>query len=140
VLVVVYTAAGEVLLLQRADDPAFWQSVTGAMSWDERDSRQTAVRELREETGLAADDALQDLARTYRFPILPKWRQRYAPDVQENIEHVFTLMLPHRQPVRLNPAEHTAAEWLPNALAARRVTSWTNRAVIEELARSMAGR
>lgn len=135
-LVVIYTIAGEVLLLQRADDPTFWQSVTGAMRWEETDVRGTAVRELREETGLEGGAALVDLELTYHFPILPKWRRRYAPDVMENIEHAFALRLLHRQPVQLNPAEHTAAEWLPFAKAMARASSWTNRAVIAHLARS----
>ena len=37
VLVVVYTRAGKVLLLKRADMPEFWQSITGAMRWAETD-------------------------------------------------------------------------------------------------------
>jgi len=127
------------LLLQRADDPAFWQSVTGAMSWGETAVRDTAVRELQEETGIVADASLVDLHLTYRFPILSKWRHRYAPDVTENVEHAFALRLAARQPVRLNPSEHVTADWLPFTRAAQRVSSWTNRAVIERLSSGARG-
>ena len=54
VLVVIYTPDLQVLLLERADHPGYWQSVTG--SCDPGESlRQTAVREVAEETGLDAD-------------------------------------------------------------------------------------
>src|SRR3989344_7570765 len=89
VLVVVYTRTGKVLLLKRADDPDFWQSVTGSLLWEETEPRQAAARELREETGFRATEGLRDLQLTHRYPILPKWRQRYAPEVRENTEHVF---------------------------------------------------
>ena len=74
VLVVVYTRTGKVLLLKRADDPDFWQSVTGSLLWEETEPRQAAARELREETGLRAAEGLRDLQLTHRYPILPKCR------------------------------------------------------------------
>jgi len=53
VLVVIHTPDLQVLLLERADHPGFWQSVTG--SQDEGETlRQTAAREVAEETGLDA--------------------------------------------------------------------------------------
>jgi dATP pyrophosphohydrolase len=130
VLVVIYTLTGKVLLLQRADDPSFWQSVTGSLRWDETESRQAAARELAEETGITDASALRDLDLTYRYPILPRWRPRYAPEVTENTEHVFALALPGEREIRLNPAEHSAHEWLDFPAARRRVTSWTNREAI----------
>jgi NUDIX domain-containing protein len=46
VLVVIHTPDLQVLLLERADHPGFWQSVTG--SQDEGETlRQTAAREVR---------------------------------------------------------------------------------------------
>jgi dihydroneopterin triphosphate diphosphatase len=136
VLVVVYTLASEVLLLQRADDPEFWQSVTGAMRWEETSARAAAARELWEETGLEASAALVDLGLTHRFPIFAKWRHRYAPEASENIEHAFALALDHRTPVRLNPAEHIGQLWLPFDQAIARASSWTNRTVIEHIQQS----
>ncbi len=133
VLVVVYTAAGEVLVLLRRQPPDFWQSVTGSLRWDETDPLATARRELCEETGLGDEVEVVACGTINRFPILPPWRHRYAPNVTENIEHVFRVLLPERRPIILNPAEHSEYEWLPRAVAAARVASWTNRDAILRL-------
>jgi len=128
VLVVVHSPDA-VLLLRRADIPEFWQSVTGSLEWDET-TRAAAVRELREETGIAAaPEQLRDLEQVQRFAILPRWRARYAPDVLENTEHAFALALPGATAIRLS-SEHAEYRWLDFADAATRVTSWTNRAAI----------
>ena len=129
-LVVIYTTALEVLLLERADHPGFWQSVTG--SQDEGESlRQTAIREVAEETGLDAgryELAEWNLQNVYE--IYPVWRHRYAPGVTHNTEHVFGLRVPGPLPVRVAPREHLAAEWVPWRAAADRVFSWSNRKAI----------
>jgi len=136
VLVVVYTATGRVLLLKRADRPDFWQSVTGSLHWEEREPRVAAVRELREETGLVVDPRqLRDLFRTYRYEIPLPWRYRYAPGVTENTEHVFTLELQGETALTIHPAEHVEYGWFAFDEAAGKTASWTNREVIEELAR-----
>ena len=132
VLVVVYSTAGEVLLLERQQPADYWQSVTGSLHWDE-EPRQAAVRELREETGLEVGDRLIDCGYQNRFEILPAWRARYAPDVCKNAEHVFSVELPERASVQLNPAEHRQAQWLPANLAALRASSYTNQQAIERL-------
>ncbi|MDO8705727.1 MAG: dihydroneopterin triphosphate diphosphatase [Sulfuricaulis sp.] len=129
VLVVVYTLTGEVLLLRRADDPDFWQSVTGSLLWEEAAPRQAAVRELQEETGLEAT-GLQDAGLTQRYAILPQWRHRYAPEVNENTEHVYFLALPAEREITFNPAEHSAYGWYSFDEAAAKVASWTNRDAI----------
>jgi len=137
VLVVVYTRTGSVLLLKRADHPDFWQSVTGSLLWEEAEPRTAAVRETREETGLTIDaHALRDLRRTYRYAILPQGRHRYAPDVTENTEHVFALELPAETALTIHPAEHVEYGWFDFDVAAAKVASWTNREVIQELARA----
>ena len=137
VLVLVCTRDAEVLLLRRVEPADFWQSVTGSLRWGES-APEAARRELQEETGLAPE-AIEDCARTNRFPIHPAWRARYAPAVQENIEHVFRVCLDGRPTIRLNPREHDAFEWLPAAEAAARVFSWTNRDAITELVNPGAG-
>lgn len=133
VLIVVYTRTGKVLLIRRKDRPAFWQSVTGSMKWDEHDPAVTACRELMEETGLSANDGLRDWEKNYRFEIMPQWRRRYAPGTSENLEHVFSLELADEATVTLNPAEHVEFEWLPFSEAEERATSWSNRDAIHLL-------
>jgi len=131
VLVVIYTLTGKVLLLRRADDPDFWQSVTGSLLWEESDPRQAATRELREETGLDVADGLRDLGIVNRYSILPRWRPRYAPEVSENKEYVFALALPAETAITLNPAEHDQFGWFTFESAVAMVFSRTNRAAIE---------
>jgi dATP pyrophosphohydrolase len=130
---VVYTRTGKVLLLQRADDPDFWQSVTGSLLWEETEPRQAAARELREETGFEATEDLRNLQLTYRYPILPRWRPRYAPDVRENTEHAFALELTAEILITVNPAEHAGHAWFTMDEAMAKVASWTNREVILKL-------
>lgn len=133
VLVVVYTATDEVLLLLRRQPADFWQSVTGSLEWEETDPLEAARRELREETGLSDDATLIRCQAVNRFPIVPPWRDRYAPDAVENLEYVFRVRLPARLPITLNPAEHGDHVWLPRSTAAARVASWTNRDAILRL-------
>jgi dATP pyrophosphohydrolase len=133
VLVCIHTADLQVLLLERADRPGYWQSVTG--SQDEGETlRETAVRELREETGLqAAEYALTDWNMQNVYEIYPMWRHRYAPGITHNTEHVFSLLLPQSRPIVVAPREHLGYQWLPWQQAAEKVFSWTNRKVILDL-------
>lgn len=129
VLVLVYALTGRVLLLRRSDHPNFWQSVTGSLSWEESDPRHAALRELREETGLDGQD-LKETGVVNRYPILPEWRQRYAPDVKENTEYVYFLALPTESVITLNASEHREYGWYSFEEAALKVFSWTNREAI----------
>jgi dATP pyrophosphohydrolase len=133
VLVVIYTPDLQVLLLERADHPGYWQSVTG--SCDPGESlKQTALREVAEETGLdAARYNFSDWNVENVFEIYAEWRHRYAPGVTHNTEHVFGLEVPQLVPVRLAPREHLNFVWLPWQEAAAKVFSWTNVAAIERL-------
>ena len=134
VLVVVHTAQLQVLLLERAAQPGFWQSVTGSREPDDLDLSATARRELVEETGLTVG-ALTDWRLTNRYEIWPQWRARYAPDVTHNTEHVFGFLVPEMTVATLDPAEHTRQVWLPWQEAMEKVFSPTNRDAIWQLSR-----
>ena len=129
-LVVIHTPKLDVLLLERADHPGFWQSVTG--SQDEGESLlDTAIREVGEETGIDARvHRIEDWKVQNVYEIYPVWRHRYAPGVTRNTEHVFGLEVPEGTAVRVAPREHLAARWLPWRDAAERVFSWSNRKAI----------
>jgi len=135
VLVVIHTRALDVLLLERADHPGFWQSVTGSRAVADEPLRATCAREVAEETGLVLPwDAFDDWNLIHRYEIYAHWRQRYAPDVTHNTEHVFGLCVPQRFDPLLAPAEHTRYRWLPVSDAADACFSWTNAEAIRRLA------
>ena len=139
VLVVVHTPDLQVLLMERADRPGFWQSVTGSQNEGETLAK-TAARELKEETGLDVSRyALTDWRRQNQFEIYPNWRSRYAPGVTHNTEHVFSLLVPEPVPVALEPREHLRYEWLPWGAAAEKVFSWTNADAIKALPQRVGG-
>jgi len=133
VLVVIFARdSGRVLMLQRRDDPSFWQSVTGSQEEGET-LLATAQREVREETGIDIDDGqltLVDCQRQIEFEIFAHFRHRYAPEVTHNSEHWFCLALPEERPIALS--EHLAYRWIAAADAAALTKSWSNRQAIEE--------
>ncbi|MCP5280588.1 MAG: dihydroneopterin triphosphate diphosphatase [Rhodoferax sp.] len=141
VLVVIHTAALDVLLIQRADAPDFWQSVTGSKDRLRERLRTTAAREVHEETGidcrtgspLAA--SLRDWHLENVYEIYPRWRHRYAPGVTRNTEHLFGLTVPADISVTLNPREHRAWRWLPWREAAEACFSPSNAEAILMLPR-----
>jgi len=139
VLVVIHTTALEVLLIRRAD-AGTWQSVTGSKDHPEEDWRETAVREVQEETAidaLAPHSLLVDWGLENVYDIYPAWRWRYPPGVSRNTERVFGLRVPSAMPVRLSPAEHTAHQWLPWREAADTVFSPSNAEAILMLPRML---
>ena len=71
VLVVVYTPAGQTLLLRRAR-PVFWQSVTGSLDWPDESPAEAARRELKDETGSVASAGWCDWQHSYSFPVMPE--------------------------------------------------------------------
>jgi len=134
VLVVVHTPALDVLLLERAGRPGYWQSVTGSLERADEPLAQAARREVAEETGIearAGDLVPWHLA--YTFEIYAQWRHRFAPGTTHNTEHVFSLDVGARRAVTLAPGEHGASLWLPWREAAAKCFSWSNRDAILQL-------
>ncbi len=145
VLVVIHSPAGEVLLIERADHPGFWQSVTGAKDNLDEALQLTCVREVEEETGIRVGDdgvaanALRDWGLRNVYEIYPVWRHRYAAGVTHNTEHVFGLTVDRATPVRLNPREHLNFAWWPWREAADRCFSPSNAEAILQLPRFLPG-
>lgn len=134
VLVVIHTPALDVLLLERALRPGYWQSVTGSVERIDEPLERTAVREVREETGIPArpSDLLRwNVINTFR--IWGEWSHRFVPGTSHNTEHVFSLQVAGRVPVALAADEHLAYVWLPWREAAQKCFSWSNREAIEML-------
>ncbi len=144
VLVVIHTPALDVLLIKRADAPGFWQSVTGSKDREHDSYRQTAVREVFEETGIACGQdsplhaGLIDWQLENVYDIYPRWQHRYAAGVTRNTEHLFGLAVPRGTPVTLSPREHTAYQWLPWREAAEACFSPSNAEAILMLPRLAA--
>ena len=131
VLVVIHTRDLLVLLLERTGHPGFWQSVTGSRATADEPLIDTAVREVAEETGIdAAGYPLVDWRIVNRFEIFARWRNRYAPGVTHNTEHVFGLTLPATQEIEVAKEEHLGYKWLPWREAAAETFSWSNRDAI----------
>ena len=137
VLVVVYTADRETLILQRVGN-SFWQSVTGSLNWGEETPDEAARRELFEETGIASETGWRRWGISRRFQILPEYRYRYGPGVVENEEHVFSVELSDRCSVQINPSEHLQSRWVKIESAAQSILSWTNRLALKQLASELA--
>lgn len=134
-LIVIHSASLQVLLLERRDHPGYWQSVTGSQEPGET-LRDTAIREVREETGLDATRyPFTDWRKENVYHIYPLWRHRYPPGTTHNTEHVFGLSLPAPAPVVVAPREHLSFQWLPWQEAAAKCFSWSNRDAILELPR-----
>ena len=152
VLVVIYTAELEVLLIERVDKAGYWQSVTGSKDAPDEPLIDTAIREVGEETGIMVtpDSAsaaqgvhstrvpltnLRDWHLSNIYEIYPVWRHRYAPGITQNTEHVFGLLVPRDIPVTLAPREHTDYLWLPYREAADKCFSPSNAEAVLQLPR-----
>jgi dATP pyrophosphohydrolase len=140
VLVIIHSPEGKVLLIERADHPGFWQSVTGSIEASDASLAHTAAREVEEETGIQALPAqFCDWGLSNSYDIYPVWRHRYAPGVTRNTEHVFSLCVPVHTLVRLSPREHTAWQWLAWQAAAEQCFSPSNAEAILLLPRFVQG-
>ena len=133
-LVLIYTEDFKVLLMERADKKAFWQSVTGSLEENET-PKETAAREVFEETGINTNQyTLEDWHLSHVYEIYAHWRFRYAPDITHNTEHIFGLKLPSIIPIQLSEHEHVRHLWLDWRDAMDKVFSWTNVEAIKKLA------
>jgi dATP pyrophosphohydrolase len=120
-----------VLVLERADFPGHWQSVTGSAEPGEEPAA-TAARELAEETGIdaLAHGGVRAWNVANRYAIFARWRHRYAPGTTHNVERVFSVEVAVPPAVCLAPREHLGQAWLPWREAAARCFSWSNRDAI----------
>jgi len=136
VLVVIHTPQLRVLVLERADHPGFWQSVTGSKERADEPLEETCRREVLEETGIDATRyRLCDWKLTNRYEIYAHWRHRYPEGVTHNTEYVFGLLVPEPLQVRLAPREHLGYAWLDWRDAAERCSSPSNVEAIRLLPR-----
>ncbi|MEP1384290.1 MAG: dihydroneopterin triphosphate diphosphatase [Paraglaciecola sp.] len=129
-LTVVYNQAGQVLVMQRNDDPAFWQSVTGTLELGEEPFA-TSMREVLEETGIDIAKngyQLQDCQKVNTYEIRDMWKHRYPPNTPFNTEYVFAVEVANDEAVVLT--EHSAYVWLDKQAAMEKVWSETNREAI----------
>ncbi|CAM8422267.1 dihydroneopterin triphosphate diphosphatase [Candidatus Methylopumilus universalis] len=131
-LVLIYTEDFKVLLMERADKKAFWQSVTGSLEENETPI-EAAAREVFEETGVNTNQyLLEDWHLSHVYEIYAHWRYRYAPNITHNTEHIFGLKLPSVIPIQLS--EHVQYLWVDWKEAMDKVFSWTNVEAIKKLA------
>ena len=125
--IIVFTNQKQILLLQRKDNPNYWQSVTGSLEINEA-PRDCAIRELYEETNLNAYQYnFFSLGHMNQYTIFPEWRHRYEDGVNNNTEHLFALQLPKKENIIINKEEHLSYQWLNLEDAIKKVFSWTNR-------------
>lgn len=130
VLVMIYDQQDRVLVLQRKDDPDFWQSVTGTIELEELPV-ETALREVQEETSIDIAGFGYELIDTRvinQFEIRPQWRHKYPPGDFTNTEYVFSVCVDSDVSIELT--EHLTHCWLAPAIAAQKVWSESNKQAI----------
>lgn len=121
-------------MLRRSKPFDFWQSITGSLKQDESHA-DAAARELAEETGLTDEGTLTFSGVSRQFVIDPRWREKFAPGVVENVEFEWRYRLPRKTAIVLNADEHSEYRWLSVTEAMEKVWSWTNRDALKLLAR-----
>ena len=120
-------------MLQRQDNPNFWQSVTGSLE-DNETPIHAAVRELCEETGVCLTESeLHDWHLHYDYDIYPEYWHRYAPGTRKNTEHVFSVNIALDTPIALAVKEHSACRWVGAEEALALAYSPSNQAAIAKL-------
>ena len=133
VLVVIYTKdTNRVLMLQRQDDPDFWQYVTGTIESGET-PKKTAIRELWEEVRLEISKnstALFDCNESIEFEIFPHFRYKYAPNITHCKEYWFLCEMEKEFIPVLS--EHLAYQWVSPEQAIQMTKSSNNAEAIRK--------
>ncbi len=134
---VIYDTNYRVLVLQRKDDPDFWQSVTGTIEFGER-ALETAYREVSEELGIGLSEEsgqIRDCQRMNQFKIRPEWQHRFPPNIVFNTENVFSLCITGKEEITLT--EHLQYQWLTKESAMKKVWSTSNMQAIRDFVPSI---
>ena len=119
VLVVIHTYDLRVLLLERADRAAHWQSVTGSVDTLDEPLHATAIRRgpRRDRDRCAARRRSQRLEPPHRIRHLSALAASLCPGCHTQRRVLFGLALPDDYPerdrVRVAPREHLQYAWLP---------------------------
>ncbi|URL01491.1 dihydroneopterin triphosphate diphosphatase [Avibacterium sp. 20-126] len=133
ILVVIYAKKTNlVLMLQRKDDPDFWQSVTGSIEKGET-PKEAVIRELWEEVRLKISPnstALFDCNESVEFEIFPHFRYKYAPNITHCREYWFLYAVEQEFEPQLT--EHLAFKWVSVQEAIQLTKSPNNAAAIEK--------
>ena len=119
-------------MLQRQDDPDFWQSVTGTIESGET-PKKTAIRELWEEVRLEISEnstALFDCNESIEFEIFPHFRYKYAPNITHCKEHLF-LCEAEKEFIPVL-SEHLAYQWVSPEQAIQMTKSSNNAEAIRK--------
>ena len=129
---IIFNTSNEILLLQRADNKNYWQSVTGSLEKNEAPI-DAAIREILEETGINATEHLFfNFSKNHQYLIFKEWKHRYPKLQRKNVEHLFGLQLENNTPIIINPNEHNAYKWVSFDEALANVFSWTNIKALTE--------
>ncbi|MCW9699460.1 MULTISPECIES: dihydroneopterin triphosphate diphosphatase [unclassified Avibacterium] len=133
ILVVIYAKKTNlVLMLQRKDDPDFWQSVTGSIEKSET-PKEAVIRELWEEVRLKISPnstALFDCNESVEFEIFPHFRYKYAPNITHCREYWFLYAVEQEFEPQLT--EHLAFKWVSAQEAIQLTKSPNNAAAIKK--------
>jgi dihydroneopterin triphosphate diphosphatase len=119
-----YRSAWRVLVMERAKGtrcPGSWETVHGHVEPDET-PESAAVRETREETGLAIE-------RLYNVTVQPFYLHRINT---VELAVVFAAFVAEPGAVTVGP-EHVAHEWLPVAMARKRFTWPRSRLALDDI-------
>jgi lipoyl(octanoyl) transferase len=121
-----------VLLLHRRPERGnFWQPITGTMEEGES-AHATAHREIREETGHAAEARSLDLEQS--FMIESQYLESRYPSPIIASEICYETRLDARLPVRIDPEEHDEWGWFPLAEAYEKIRWTDDREALDRLA------
>lgn len=118
------------LLHRRPERGNFWQPVTGTMEPGES-ARDTALREIREETGQVAEPSSLDLMQS--FMIESQYLASRFPAPVIATETVFEAALDSSLPVRIDPVEHDAWGWFTIAEAYEKIQWSDDREALDRL-------